>query len=333
MPDIRSELIAFIDSDCVASPAWVDRLAGHFADPLVGAAAPRVVPAGGDDSRHYRARVGLHDLGSRESRVVPLGLVSFVPTAALVVRRAALEAVGRFDSGLRYGEDVDLVWRLDAGGWRVRYDPSVEIVHDEPTTWSGRLARRFRYGTAAAPLASRHPDASAHLVVAPWPLAAVGGVLAGRPAVAVAGAVATVATTRRALRCADVSELSGGRQAAGALTGTWRGVGRYATQFGLPLVAASAWRVGRPVRTAALVALVAAPPIADWLESRPDVPLRRYIGGRIADDAAYGVGVYAGCIKERTVAPIRVVTSKRAASQKAASQKAASQNPEERNAR
>jgi mycofactocin system glycosyltransferase len=307
---VATELIAFIDSDCVASPGWVDQLAGHFVDPLVGAVAPRVVPARRGVSRRYRDRVGLHDLGERESRVQPLGRVAFVPTAALVVRRVALEIFAGFDSYLRYGEDVDLVWRLDKAGWRVRYDPSVTVRHDEPATWSGRLARRFHYGTAAAPLAKRHPDASAHLVVSPWPLAAVGGVLAGRPAVAAVAAIGTVATTRRALDRADVGELSAGRQAAAALTGTWRGVGRYATQFGLPLLAVAAWRTRRPVRIAALAALVAAPPMADWLESRPSVGLARYIGGSIADEAAYGAGVYAGCIKERTATPLRVVSPK-----------------------
>ena len=43
--------------------------------------------------------------------------VSYVPTAALLVRRAALDSVtpgggAVFDPALRYGEDVDLVWRL-----------------------------------------------------------------------------------------------------------------------------------------------------------------------------------------------------------------------------
>jgi mycofactocin system glycosyltransferase len=320
---VQTELIAFIDSDCVASPGWVDHLAGHFADPLVGAVAPRVVPVRGDQSRRYRDCVGLHDLGDRESRVQPLGRVAFVPTAALVVRRLALEIFAGFDAHLRYGEDVDLVWRLDEAGWRVRYDPSVTVRHDEPTTWSGRLSRRFHYGTAAAPLAKRHPDASAHLVVSPWPLAAVAGVLAGRPAVATAAAIGTVATTRRALNRADVGELSAGRQAATALTGTWRGVGRYATQFGLPLLAVSVARTRRPARVAVLAALVAASPLADWLETRPSVGLARYVGGRIADDAAYGAGVYAGCVKERTATPLRVVTSKQAASRQ----------PQERNAR
>jgi mycofactocin system glycosyltransferase len=309
---ISTELVAFIDSDCIAPLGWIDGLAGHFEDPLVGAVAPRVVPAGPGGRPRYLDRIGLHDLGKRASRVQPLGRIAFVPTAALVVRRSALDAVGVFEPTLRYGEDVDLVWRLDAAAWRVRYDPAVEVAHEEPSGWSGRLARRYHYGTAAAPLAKRHPRRSAHLVVSPWPVVGVAGLLAGRPVAGLLGAAGTAATTRRALRRADLGELSTAKYAATALTGTWRGVGRYTTQFGLPLVAAAAWRSKRPATVAALAALVVAPSVADWLESRPAVSLGRYVGGRIADDAAYGAGVYAGCLDQRTAAPLRVVVQRQA---------------------
>ena len=78
----------------------------------------------------------------------PGSRVSYVPTAALLVRRSALDSVaiddaaipapghlagpgplssrGVFDPALRYGEDVDLIWRLHDAGWRVRYEPSVQ---------------------------------------------------------------------------------------------------------------------------------------------------------------------------------------------------------------
>src|SRR6185437_6795093 len=42
---VHSPLVAFVDSDCVPSPGWLEPLLGHFDDPVVGAVAPRVVPA------------------------------------------------------------------------------------------------------------------------------------------------------------------------------------------------------------------------------------------------------------------------------------------------
>ena len=37
--------MAFVDSDCTVPDAWLDDLIWHFADPEVGAVAPRVRPA------------------------------------------------------------------------------------------------------------------------------------------------------------------------------------------------------------------------------------------------------------------------------------------------
>ena len=105
--------------------------------------------------------------------------VPYVPTAALVVRRSAL-GVG-FVPTLRYGEDVDLVWRMGDAGWHARYVPSVTVDHGEPSTWLGLLSRRYRYGTSAAPLARRHRGRLAPAVVRPLPAAAVALALARRP--------------------------------------------------------------------------------------------------------------------------------------------------------
>jgi mycofactocin system glycosyltransferase len=310
--EVTSELVAFVDSDCRVPTDWLDRLAGHFADSAVGAVAPRVVSARHDASGRYRHRCGLLDLGPDAARVQPLGVVGYVPTAALVVRRSALAEVGAFDNDLRYGEDVDLVWRLDAAGWRVRYDPAVEVHHDEPVDWPARLAKRLRYGTAAAPLAVRHPGASAHLVAAPWPLGFVVGVLSGRPKLAALAAAGTYVSTRRALRSAGVTELSAGRYAAESLVGTWRGVGRYSTQFAVPLLAAATLPRRRRIgRLATLAALAVAAPITEHRGRRPEVALPRFVAGRLADDAAYGVGVYAGCVEQRTLSPLKVVIRRR----------------------
>ena len=142
---IDTELIAFLDSDCIPEPDWIARLATHFADPQVGAVAPRVRPLSPAPGAPFRERFAAArspiDLGPAESAVVPGGRVPYVPTAAIVVRRAALERA--FDPALRYGEDVDLVWRLHDAGWRVRYDPTVIVEHSEPQSWQRLLARRM----------------------------------------------------------------------------------------------------------------------------------------------------------------------------------------------
>ncbi|HVX22739.1 MAG TPA: mycofactocin biosynthesis glycosyltransferase MftF, partial [Acidimicrobiales bacterium] len=175
---VATDLVAFVDSDCRVTPGWVDGLVGHLADPLVAGVAPRVAPAA-------PSLLGSPlDLGDRPAGVVPMTRVAYLPTAALVVRRRALG--DGFDDRFRYGEDVDLVWQLLDAGWRLRYEPAVQVTHREPPSTGGLLRRRFHYGTSAAPLARRHPGHLTHLVVAPAPAATVGALVAGRPGVAAA---------------------------------------------------------------------------------------------------------------------------------------------------
>jgi mycofactocin glycosyltransferase len=316
LKSVTSDVVAFVDSDCLPSAEWIERLAGHFADPLVGAVAPRITGVvSATWSGRYASSSGPLDLGSSAARVMPLTTVSYVPTAALIARRTALLAVARdgmvFDESMRTGEDVDLVWRLHEAGWRIRYDPSVEVAHHEPATWRALLARRFRYGRSAAPLAIRHPGAVTHLVLHPWPAATVAAALARRPWAAAAAFGGSVVATGLARRRADIPRRGLFGAMLGGVRQTWLGTGRYGTQFAAPLLAGviavpmtgpASRRWGR---RAAAASLLLGPPLTAWAQSRRTLDPARFALGRIADDIAYGLGVWAGCAAERTPAPLR----------------------------
>lgn len=301
---VRTDLVAFVDSDCVPSPDWIERLAGHFDDPAVAAVAPRIAAlrTGG-----RVRRCGL-DLGERPARVAPLSPVSFVPTAALLTRRRAVTDIAcgadAFDPELRVGEDVDLVWRLHEAGWRVRYDPSVVVEHEEPRRLNSLLARRFRYGTSAAPLARRHPGSVPPAILAPWPALTVVAVLFGQTRLATAGLVATALNSVVQSRRNGVPATFAIRHAAVTLGRTGLHMARYATQFGGPLLLGLALRPGtaRRVRISAAVLLLA-PGFADYARGHTGPPLRT-IAATVAEDIAYGGGVLAGCLRHRTAEPI-----------------------------
>jgi mycofactocin system glycosyltransferase len=295
--DLMSELVAFLDSDCVPSRGWLQALAGHFEDPLVGAAAPRVRPSRDTPSstlqRYLAARSPL-DMGAREAGVEPGGLVSYVPAAALVVRRCALG--GGFDAALRYGEDVDLVWRLRDAGWRVRYDPQVAVAHREPSALRHALARRFRYGTAAAPLALRHPGRLSPAVLRPWPALMAALVLTRRP-----WAAALIASQQSAVLANRVRRLGlppawGIRWFAEATYAALLSVTRYATTFALPVALPVALAYARRTRRLTALALLVLPALDDWRRRETTLDPFRWLVLALADDAAYGAGVWWGCI-------------------------------------
>jgi mycofactocin system glycosyltransferase len=305
LADATSDLVAFVDSDCEPPSGWIARLAGHFADPLVGVVAPRVTGrAGKTTAGRYTESNGALDLGGRPGRVMPRSAISYVPTAAVLVRRQALDGL-RFDEALRVGEDVDLIWRLHEAGWRVRYDPSVQVVHHEPATWAELLTRRYRYGTSAAALARRHPGDVIHLALQPWPALTVGALLARRPALAAAAFGGALASTGYRLRRADVPRAGLTRATAAAVRQTWLGLGRFGTQFAAPLLVAGMARRGSWDRRAAVASLLLGPPLTAWAEGPRTLDPATFTLGRIADDIAYGLGVWSGCVTAGTPAPLR----------------------------
>jgi mycofactocin system glycosyltransferase len=311
-----SEIVVFLDSDCVPPPDFIDRLAAHLEDPLVAAAAPRIAAvASSTPAGRYARTCSSLDLGDREARVAPLTGVAYVPTAALVARRAALLEVATagavFDPELRYGEDVDLEWRLHTAGWRIRYDPSVTVEHVEPDTWRELFTRRFRYGTSAGPLAQRHPTSMPPFVVHPWSLLTVLGLLARRPDLAAIAFTTSAVTLARTLRNAGVQPDGVLRGCATAVQQTWLGLGRVGTQFAAPALVAAIATHGRAGRRLAAASLLFGPPLAAWHARRPTLDPARFCAAHIADDIAYGLGVAAGSLHARTTIPFRPVVSRR----------------------
>jgi N-acetylglucosaminyl-diphospho-decaprenol L-rhamnosyltransferase len=57
--------------------------------------------------------------------------VDWVAGTHFLVRRRAWDEIGGFDEQFfMFVEDVDLCWRLHQAGWRVRYEPSAQIIHE-----------------------------------------------------------------------------------------------------------------------------------------------------------------------------------------------------------
>jgi len=314
LAEIDTDLVAMVDSDCVAEPDVIERLAAHLADPLVAVAAPRIAAA---DARtapfaaRYAAARGILDQGPGEARVRPLTRVAFVPTAALVARRAALVDAGAFDETLRCGEDVDLIWRLHKAGWRIRYDPSVLVTHHEPDRWRVLLGRRLRYGASAGPLARRHPEAMAPMVLHLWPAVAVAGALTGQPLMAAAGYIGSGVQTRRALSRARVSTSRAVPMATGGIIQTWLAAGRYTTQLATPLLLAAIAKPGNPRRRLAAASMLFGAAATNWWRGGRTLDPIRFITGHVVDDVVYGAGVWRGAIANRTAVPLLPATSRR----------------------
>ena len=120
-------------------PGSSKRLEEALEDDEVGAVAPALVLPDGtlqDSARWVPTpvdlvvrRVSRADRGA--VRVTYPVDVEWATAACLVVRRSAFDQIGGFDeSYFLYFEDVDLCVRLRAAGFRVRYDPTVRVLHE-----------------------------------------------------------------------------------------------------------------------------------------------------------------------------------------------------------
>jgi len=311
----QTELVAFLDSDCVPRPGWLGRLLPHFTDPATGAVAPRIVPHENGDGwlARYEGASSTLDMGARPSIVRPGARVPYVPGAALVVRKAA--AGDGFRDGMYVGEDVDFVWRMWAAGWRVRYEPGAVMGHDHRVTFRAWFARRADYGTSAAALDELHPGSVRPLYASWWTAGAWAAALSGRPVTA-----AALAGTATALLARRLSRVTGERWPVPAAPGdgaAWRLAARLAgggtLAAGRPLGSALSrtwWPVAIPAALAVrklrfpVAALILTPPLLDWADRKPPLDPARYVAARLLDDAAYSLGVWQGCLARRTIRPL-----------------------------
>ncbi len=316
-----TEFIAFLDADTVPRAGWDAVLRGRFADETVAVAAPRIV--GLEDpplTRPVARYAGLHsslDMGPRPALARPGSPVAYVPSAAMLVRRTAFEAIGGFDDQLRVAEDVDLCWRLAAAGWTVRYDPAARVGHEHRTTASALLRRRRCYGTGAAELARRHGGHAAPVITSVPAALAAAGLLSGTRTGA-AGAIAVhawmFARLRRRLRQVPHADAVAARMIVrGAWFGAQQGLAALLRHY-WPATAVAAV-ASRRFRRRVLVA-AAAEPLLTWAAAvyrepaapHPD-PLTWAVLHRL-DDLAYGLGVWQGAVALRAPAALRPVVTR-----------------------
>ncbi|MFG1785405.1 mycofactocin biosynthesis glycosyltransferase MftF [Rhodococcus oryzae] len=310
MAAATTEYVAFLDSDVVPRLGWLEAMLGHFSDPAVAMTAPRIValePDAGAIGRYEHARSSL-DLGRKEGAVRAGSPVSYVPSAAMLVRRRALEECGGFDAEMHVAEDVDLCWRLHAAGWRLRYEPIANVAHDHRVSFRKWFGRKIFYGTGAAPLALRHEGLVPPVAMSPLTLLAV--LLAATcTRLGLAGSLVaqlvTVIRLRRTFRELDQpTRISVILTAQGFAGGVWQLASAMCRHY-WPVTLLAALVSSRVRR--ALLAVAVAEGLADWYTHREPGglgPVRHTVFKRM-DDIAYGTGLWRGAIAERSIAALK----------------------------
>jgi GT2 family glycosyltransferase len=154
----KSEIIAFIDADCIASPSWICQLSESFDRSEIGAVAGRIIgfekeTVIGKFHALFTMRELPHSQIFHEFDLVSGGF----PTANFSITKRLFEEIGGFDIAMPiYSEDYDLCARIYKAGWSIYYSEEVKVFHqhrqDLKTTWK----QSYGFGTGHATLLKKH---------------------------------------------------------------------------------------------------------------------------------------------------------------------------------
>jgi len=162
-------VLAFLNSDARPHPQWVRAAVTTLGSDLtIAAVASKVLDWDGTLVDYvdggltwygmgYKPHAGAPDDGSHETARDVL----FGTGAALLVRRSAFDAVGGFDERFfMFYEDVDLGWRLNLRGHRVRYEPASIAYHRHHRSLEGADPAREAYLLERNALAALYKNVS-----------------------------------------------------------------------------------------------------------------------------------------------------------------------------
>jgi cellulose synthase/poly-beta-1,6-N-acetylglucosamine synthase-like glycosyltransferase len=130
IPEAHSELIAFLDTDEVAPPEWLERLVAPFSDPAVGFVGGPTPGMPGTTrnrtARYYDAylRRFYDRIASQRPSALPMGNSAW--------RARIFRELGLLDLSVSgYGsEDQEMALRALRGGWRGVYAAAAWVEHD-----------------------------------------------------------------------------------------------------------------------------------------------------------------------------------------------------------
>jgi mycofactocin glycosyltransferase len=167
--EAMGDVLAFMDSDCLADPLWLKELVPVFRDPSVGAVGGLVdAPRGFNGIDRYEQVKSPLKVYPWYKRSAGNDRFFYLPTCNLLVRKGLFLRLGGFREDLCVGEDVDLCWRVQDHGSEVEYRPVGRVVHKHRNRLSPFCSRRFQYGTSEPLLQKLHPERVKALLIPLW---------------------------------------------------------------------------------------------------------------------------------------------------------------------
>lgn len=148
----RTQVIWFVDADCVIELDALDLLLPHLIEPNVGA----VGGSYGNMREDSLIASLIHEEIVERHLDMPTE-VNFLATFNVLFKKEVLEQVGGFDERFLKAQDVELAYRAKQAGWRLFFEPRSRVKHFHLTSLFKYLKVQRNQGYWRMWLYLKHP--------------------------------------------------------------------------------------------------------------------------------------------------------------------------------
>lgn len=158
----NGDILAFLDADVIVERDWLSSAVTALQErelDYMGCNVQVVVP---DSSKTLAAKYNQRNDFPVERFIEE---DHFAPTVCLFVRKKVIDNIGKFDSKLISGGDMEFGNRVHDSGYNLGYEPSITVYHPARFSFRAILKKSFRVGVGSAQLGYQYPERYGQLSV------------------------------------------------------------------------------------------------------------------------------------------------------------------------
>jgi len=308
----KGNILAFIDSDCLADPLWLRELIPAFTDASLGAVGGLVDSYFDEnDLDHYERVKSPLNMGSWFKSSREGEKFFYVPSCNLLVRRGLFLRLRGFKDDLHVGEDVDFCWRVQDYGYHVEYRPIGKVYHKHRNKLRPFCFRRFDYGTSESFLQLLHGKRIKHMIFPPaeslfWGILVLSTFLKYMPLLGLSGIVGLIDSMIRFAKITNRNIpisfhhmfLPVFRSYLAFFFHVCSFVSRYYLFWAIPVFPVM------PLVSMAIIGMHLLAGLVEYIIRRPDLNFISFFLYFSLDQFSYQFGVWWGCVKNLSFGPI-----------------------------
>lgn len=155
--EAKGESILFTDSDCVPERDWIRMMIEPFEQDksVIG-----VKGAYRTRQREIAARFVQFEYEDKYDKMKRDETIDFIDTYSAAFRRDIFLKMGGYDTSfpVACAEDVDLSYRMSAGGYKMVFNPNAIVYHIHPNTLTGYLKKKYKFAFWRVLAVKRNPQ-------------------------------------------------------------------------------------------------------------------------------------------------------------------------------